>query len=182
MTQIERARALRMSTRMLRRYEAIGCPRELEAAKTWLNANRVRRGDGGQIQATARLRAAQADLLELKAAERRAGIIPAADVRSVCEKLLELFDVGEELASAVADDVANMTDAALIRARLLSEVRCIRGQVAQRFRELALEAALAAHRKKEGNADVLMSTETTNQAALPRYGPDRTAPAGIDKN
>lgn len=43
MTQAERARALGMSARMLRRYETRGCPRDLAGAERWLAQNVVRR-------------------------------------------------------------------------------------------------------------------------------------------
>jgi hypothetical protein len=49
MTQEQRAQALNMSSRMLRRYERLGCPAELGAAREWLEANVVRRHRGANL-------------------------------------------------------------------------------------------------------------------------------------
>jgi hypothetical protein len=83
MTQAERAEALGITPRQLRRDEAKGCPKDLEGARTWRARNVPQKGESdnaGIVDETARLRAAQADLAELQALEKRGEVAPVADM------------------------------------------------------------------------------------------------------
>lgn len=139
MTQAKRAAALGMSARMLRRYQARGCPETLKGARRWLRANVVLRDGRGQRE-LARLRAAQADLAELRVRERLAGLIPASDVLMVVARAEEIFGSVERL-SDCAEDLARISDQALVRARLLAETRKVRLEISEAFRQMAEQLA-----------------------------------------
>src|SRR5687768_3645400 len=76
---------------------------------------------------TKRLRAAQADLAELEAAERRGDLMPYDDVKRWASEATVIFTSQlEGLPGRMANTLAGMDDAAQIRQALHDEVRRIR--------------------------------------------------------
>jgi len=87
---------------------------------------------------TKRLRAAQADLAELEAAEKRGELVRAEDVQiAINETMLLLRLQMEAIASRCAAALAGMTDAAQIRHYLLGEIRQVLRAGAARLQEWA---------------------------------------------
>jgi hypothetical protein len=137
MTQAERAKRLGLSARMLRRHERAGCPRDLSGARAWLARHVVRRSPAVR-QETARLRAAQADVAELLVAERRAELMPVAEVHRVLEASAAVY-ASADFPAGLAEELAACRDPALIAARLRDAVRELRLAVAAAFRRLAVD-------------------------------------------
>lgn len=139
MTQAERAKALGISPRQLRRDEDKGCPKDLEGARAW-RARHVpsKEDNGGIVDETARLRAAQAELAELDAAERRGELAPVDDYQvAVNEAMVILRSQIDGLSGRYATQLAGMSDPAEIRQLLKDETDRILGAAAARLEDWA---------------------------------------------
>lgn len=141
MTQAERAKALGITPRQLRRDEAKGCPKDLEGARTWRDRNVPSRGEadnGGIVDETARLRAAQADMAELLAAEKRGEIAPVPDYQvAINEAMVLLRTQIDGLSGRLATQLAAMTDPAEIRQLVKDETDRILAACADRLEDWA---------------------------------------------
>lgn len=91
---------------------------------------------------TRRLRAAQADLVELEAAERRGELAPVEDMQVAAnETMVIVRTTMEAIASRCAAELAGMTQAGLIRHYLLGEIRQGLSAAAHRVEEWAASVA-----------------------------------------
>lgn len=153
MTQAERAEALGISERQLRRLEAKGCPKDIEGARRWYARNSSDKGSSGYLNdETTRLRSAQADIAELDAAQKRGELVPLEDVKIVVgEMLVNLRRDMEAIPGRTAMQVAVMGDAGEIRELQLHDTRQALGAAADRLQDLF--RAFGAGGSTEGTAE-----------------------------
>lgn len=141
MTQAERADALGISPRQLRRAEERGCPKDLDGARAWRARNVPSKDapeNAGIVDETARLRAAQAELAELDAAERRGELAPVDDYQIAAnEAMVIMASQLDGLSGRFATQLASMTDPAEIRQLLKDETDRIRDASAARLESWA---------------------------------------------
>lgn len=141
MTQKERAAAIGISTRQLRKDERDGCPTELAGAIAWRAENRNRLPSGSLNDETTRLRSAQAEIAEIEAAKLRGELMLREDVRRVVEGAI--FIINAEFRGAprrMAPEIIGVTEPAEMQQRLRNEFTRIRSALSEKFAELALES------------------------------------------
>lgn len=141
------AKALRVSVASIEKYVARGMPvDDIEAARRWRKQNvRPRTGAGREVNETARLRRAQADLAELEAREKAKQVVDVDDVKAVFAEALAILRLRMRgIPGRVAGPLAAMTDPGEIKRYVADEVdRCL-GAAAQAFESWGVEAAAGA--------------------------------------
>jgi len=119
-------------------------PLDENGAREW-RAQNVRTKTGKQFDQTTRLRAAQADLAEIEAAERRAELAPVEDMQIAWnEAFVILRSETEAIAGRCAAQLSAMSDQAEIRPLLLNEIRRALTSAADRIEAWARSIASGA--------------------------------------
>lgn len=132
---------------MLYKLVAKGMPVDsVESARAWreanLNPRKERRAVGALGEETARHKAAQADLAEMEAAEKRAELIDVEEVLYLIGAAMAVLrGLLEGQPGRNAAQLAVMTDQAEIRHFLRDDNRRILEAISQKFAELAVLAA-----------------------------------------
>lgn len=141
MTKTALAKALGISREMVHRLVNLGMPcTTVKAAREWRKANLQQPAaeDDTIAGQTKRLRAAQADLAELEAAEQRGELSPTDEMQNAwSEAFVQLRTQTEAIAGRCAAQLSVMTDPAEIRAYLLNEIRASLASSAARLEDWA---------------------------------------------
>jgi hypothetical protein len=128
---------LGISRTMVYKAAARGMPVDsIDAARDWRRRHVELKGQepGDLTEETRRLRSAQADVVELEAAEKRGELAPVDDFQIALNEIAVMVSSRlEALPGRCANDLVILTDAALIRAYLQKEVRAIRDALAARL-------------------------------------------------
>lgn len=156
------ALAAGVTPRQVRKDKDAGAPLGTpEGYIAWRAANRVHRSDTNQPGAqgqginheTARLRRVQADREELELAKSKGELMHIEDVRQVVLAANVVFASQlEALPGRLANELAALTNPALILAKLRDECRRVREAVANEFQRLADDEASAMDAASEGGA------------------------------
>lgn len=149
------------SERTITRNVARGMPRTRTGSADWIGSRKTKtkpakpvdkgvvravanKGDvpiGDLNEETTRLRAAQADREEIEVAVRRGELMERELVRTVCVEAVVVFNSQmDSFPGRMANELAAISDPALMQERLDEECRRISAAVAQEFRKLALRA------------------------------------------
>lgn len=142
MTQKERAAALGISTRQLRKDEAAGCPEDLPGAIKWRSENRNRgsASSGSLNDETTRLRAAQAEQVEIEVAQLRGELMLREDVQTVVGGAMLIINAEFRGAPRrMAPELIGASSLAEMQQRLRNEFTRIRAAISEKLAELALE-------------------------------------------
>lgn len=142
-------KALGVSISTVEKYVARGMPiSDIEAARKWRRENvRPRTGGGKEINETARLRRAQADVAEIEAKKLSGSVVDIEDVDASIMKALAILRTGvRSLGGRIAGPVAQMTDPGEIKRYVAREADRILADTAKALREWAGEELAATRR------------------------------------
>ncbi len=150
-TKAQAAKVLSVSLRSIERFKKEGLPYVakrgyplIECLK-WYN-NRLRNNEDGPTIVDQKLRklTAEADLLEIELAKSQGSVVAFDEIsRLIIESHVALKNVFLGLPGRLAMDLAAETDAAVVRDKLMYEIKSAMNDASNRFREIRNNIAQA---------------------------------------